>query len=414
MFDSEFAADAVQFAALAAKLVAGFDTQIDGPAAADSLSEILAAVRHGELLTCRLIERVDRTGEFAADGSASTVAYVRGVSGERSGWASRRVNIGRALVDRLPETAASWERGALGLDHASVIQQLTAKLSDELTTEIEEILAGAAEHVNPTELNSLGEAVKAQSAPDDAADDAEAKRQAQTLSVSQTMDGRWRLDGWLDAEAGMYVSNAIAAFLRKTPFDEAGGLDPIGLRRAEALVRIAKMATAHAESCNGEASGRHTVVTTLSLENLTSGLGTATVQGGGTITAAAARRMACDANIIPAVLNSASEIVDFGRTRRLISPGLRKVLNLRDGGCLAPGCDRPPADCDAHHRKHWTKKGGETVDTNLELFCTFHHHLVHEGGWTYKIIDAQTLHFYPPDGGPARISKRRGPGHLRS
>jgi hypothetical protein len=414
MFEISLLEAAAQFHALGAQIAASINSDTAGPLAAETLAEVLGGVRLGELATCRLMERVDRTGEFAADGSASTVAYVRGISGERSGWASRRVNIGRALVDRLPETAASWERGALGLDHAGVIQQLTAKLSDELTAEIEEILAGAAEHVNPTELNSLGEAVKAQSAPDDAADEAEAKRASQTLSVSQTMDGRWRLDGWLDAEAGMYVSNAIAAFLRKTPYDTEGGLDPIGLRRAEALVRIAKMATAHAETCNGEASGRHTVVTTISLENLTTGLGTATVQGGGTITAAAARRMACDANIIPAVLGGDSEIVDFGRTRRLVSPGLRKILNLRDGGCLFPGCDRPPADCDGHHRKHWTKNGGETVDTNLELFCEFHHHSVHEGRWTYKIIDATTLHFYPPDGGPLRISKRRGPGHLRS
>jgi hypothetical protein len=40
-------------------------------------------------------------------------------------------------------------------------------------------------------------------------------------------------------------------------------------------------------------------------------------------------------------------------------------------------------------------------------FCLFHHHLVHEGGWTYKIIDADTLHFFPPNGGPRLISKRR-------
>ncbi|MCW2548246.1 MAG: endonuclease, partial [Mycobacterium sp.] len=248
-------------------------------------------------------------------------------------------------MDRLPETLASWERGALGLEHASVVQQLTAKLDDDLTAEIEEILAGAAENVNPTELCSLGETVKAQSAPDDAADDAEQKRQSQTLSLSQTMDGRWRLDGWLDSEAGMYVSAAIAAFTRTTPLDVEGGLDPIGLRRAEALVRIAKMATAHAESCNGQSSGRHTVVVTIPLAQLISGIGTATVQGGGTITAAAARRLACDAANIPAVLNSASEIVDFGRTRRLVTPGQRRLLDLRDGGCLAPGCDRPAADC---------------------------------------------------------------------
>ena len=244
--------------------------------------------------------------------------------------------------------------------------------------------------------------------------DAEKKRLSQTLSLSQTLDGRWRLDGWLDSEAGAFVSAAIAAFTRTTPLSEVGGLDPIGLRRAEALVRIAKMATAHAESCNGESSGRHTMVVTIPLEFLTSGLGTATLPGGGTITAAAARRLACEANIIPAVLGGASEILDLGRSRRLASPGQRRFLNLRDGGCLFPGCDRPPADCDAHHRESWTRDHGESDVDNFELFCTFHHHLQHEGGWTYTIVDADTLHFRPPDGGPIRISKRRNRGRMRT
>jgi Domain of unknown function (DUF222) len=414
MFDSGFAADAEQYALLGARLVTRFDTEMEGPQAAESLSEVLAGVRAGELLTCRLMERVDRTGQFAADGSASMVAYVRGISGERSGWASRRVNVGRALADRLPETADAWGRGILGLEHASVIQQLTAKLDDELTGDIEAILAVAAEHVNPTELNSLGEAIKAQAAPEQADDDAAKKRAAQTLSVSQTMDGRWRLDGWLDSEAGAIVAAAIAAFTRKTPLDVEGGLDPIGLRRAEALVRIATMATAHSESCNGESSGRHTLVVTVPLDVLITGLGTATLPGGATLTASAARRLACDANLIPAVLGADSELLDLGRTRRLVSPGQRKALNLRDGGCLFPGCDRPPADCDAHHRKSWTKDHGKTNGDNLDLFCTYHHHLQHEGGWTYKIIDAHTLHFQPPGGGPTRISKRRHPARMRT
>jgi hypothetical protein len=413
VFDIGFAADAAQFAVLGARLVARFDAEMVGSQAAESLGEVLAGVRSGELLTSQLMERVDRSGEFAADGSASMVAYIRGVSGEGAGWASRRVNVGRALADSLPETASAWGRGALGLDHASVIQKLTAKLDDELTGEIEAILAVAAEHCTPTELNSLGEAIKAQAAPDEADGDAESKRASRTLSVSQTLDGRWRLDGWLDSEAGAFVSAAIAAFTRKTALDAEGGLDPIGLRRAEALVRIAKMATAHTESCNGESSGRHTLVVTIPLEFLTSGLGTATLTGGGTITAGAARRLACDANLIPAVLGGASELLDLGRTRQLVSPGQRQFLNLRDGGCLFPGCDRPPADCDAHHRKHWTKYGGKTNRENLDLFCLFHHHLVHEGGWTYQVADAQTLHFQPPDGGPIRISRRRTPGQMR-
>ena len=84
---------------------------MSGVLAAEVLPEILGAVRQGELATCRLLERVDRTGEFGCDGAASTVAYLRNLSGESNPWASERVQLGRALVDRMPTTAAAWQSG---------------------------------------------------------------------------------------------------------------------------------------------------------------------------------------------------------------------------------------------------------------------------------------------------------------
>ena len=48
---------------------------------------------------------------------------------------------------------------------------------------------------------------------------------------------------------------------------------------------------------------------------------------------AQARRLACQAGIIPVVLGGDSEILDVGRTRRLVTDAIRKALNLRDRGC---------------------------------------------------------------------------------
>ena len=83
-----------------------------------------------------------------------------------------------------------------------------------------------------------------------------------------------------------------------------------------------------------------------------SGIGSAEIQGRGIITAGAARRLACDYGIIPAVLGGVSQILDLGTPQRLATPTQRRNLALRDGGCLFPGCERPPAVCEAHHRKH--------------------------------------------------------------
>ncbi|HEX4432368.1 MAG TPA: hypothetical protein VHZ96_24060, partial [Frankiaceae bacterium] len=64
MFDSDLLADAAQFAVLGRRIAAAVTPETDGPLAADALVEVLAAVRAGELATCRLVERVDRSGEF--------------------------------------------------------------------------------------------------------------------------------------------------------------------------------------------------------------------------------------------------------------------------------------------------------------------------------------------------------------
>jgi hypothetical protein len=53
------------------------------------------------------------------------------------------------------------------------------------------------------------------------------------------------------------------------------------------------------------------------------------------------RRLACEASIVPCVLDTHGVPLDLGRTHRLVSAPLRTALNMRDRGCAFPGCDRP-------------------------------------------------------------------------
>ncbi len=172
-------------------------------------------MRQGELATCRLVERVDRTGEYAGEGAASTLAYLRNISGETNPWASERVQLGRALVDQLPTTAAAWQAGEIGLTHASVIRKAISTLEADLATEIEKALAEAAPHITPGQLADLAAVVKAAAAPEDAEERAAKQRANQKLNISRTFDGMYRLDAWLDTETGAEISAAIDAFTRK-------------------------------------------------------------------------------------------------------------------------------------------------------------------------------------------------------
>jgi hypothetical protein len=99
------------------------------------------------------------------------------------------------------------------------------------------------------------------------------------------------------------------------------------------------------------------------------------------ITPATARRQACDANLIPAVLGGASEVLDLGRSRRIFSRAQRRAAALRDGGCVWPKCQAALARCELHHPTYW-ENGGKTDHHNSANVCPFHHWLVHHTNWT--------------------------------
>ena len=122
--------------------------------------------------------------------------------------------------------------------------------------------------------------------------------------------------------------------------------------------------------------GLLTVVATIPVNLLESGLGLATLDNGGQLSAGQLRRLACSAGIIPAVLGSGSRVLDLGRRARFATPAQRIALAVRQSTCTAEGCDIPAAWCDAHHDRPWSQ-GGRTDLDDLRLLCPRHHRLVH-------------------------------------
>ena len=146
-----------------------------------------------------------------------------------------------------------------------------------------------------------------------------------------------------------------------------------------------------------------TVIVTIPLASLRTELGTAGLLGGGLvpgdestgdlITAAQARRLACTAKILPAVLGGDSIPLDLGRARRLFSPGQRKALLVRDTTCSAEGCDIPGTWCDAHHLAPWSTGGGTDLANGI-LLCNHHHHRAHDTGFTTDRLPNGDIRFH--------------------
>jgi hypothetical protein len=126
------------------------------------------------------------------------------------------------------------------------------------------------------------------------------------------------------------------------------------------------------------------------------------IQGVGGIEPETARRLACHADLIGAVVDARGEVLALGRTRRLVSRAQRRALMIRDSMCQFPGCHQT-GHLDAHHIVAWAA-GGPTDLDNLILICRWHHTAVHEGGMT--IVPAAEpsagprWQFVMPDGTP--------------
>jgi hypothetical protein len=216
------------------------------------------------------------------------------------------------------------------------------------------------------------------------------ERRAQThrfLEFKNDGDGSVLIRGSLPvtaAEPFIRIVDAYAAAEKRS----LDALDPNteyvtpAMRRADGLLA---MVQAHTQGALAPSNGgdRPRIVVTLSYDKLVkqctdAGLGAELIRSGEKLPASVVRQLLCDADLLPAVLNGDSEPLDVGRTQRLVTPPIRAALELRDGGCVFPGCEKPPEACHAHHLVPWWA-GGRTCLENLVLACPHHHGIIEPG-----------------------------------
>jgi hypothetical protein len=112
---------------------------------------------------------------------------------------------------------------------------------------------------------------------------------------------------------------------------------------------------------------------------------------------AQARRMACRAGVIPAVLDGAGRVLDLGRKSRLATPAQILALRIQQHGrCAISGCDRPAHTCEAHHWRQPWAAGGRTDLAGLILLCPRHH----------TLADTPGMHTAPQPDGRFRLHRR--------
>jgi hypothetical protein len=152
-----------------------------------------------------------------------------------------------------------------------------------------------------------------------------------------------------------------------------------------------------------------TVPVTALVDGESAGQAPGTLPGTGVqVAPSTARRLACAAGVLPAVLDGNGRVLDLGRRSRLATPAQRLALYVQQHGvCAIQGCDRPASWGDAHHwKRRWTDGATTNLD-DLILICARHHTLAHKPGATVQPADHPphdpVLGAHPPHGRTYRI-----------
>lgn len=127
-----------------------------------------------------------------------------------------------------------------------------------------------------------------------------------------------------------------------------------------------------------------TVVVTIEHDRLREALGAAHLDTGHDLSAGEARRLACSAGILPAVLDGSTLPLDLGRTKRFFTESQRVALATTYDACAADGCDRPFAWSDLHHEDPWSRGGATDLALAVPL-CGSHHRRAHDARYDHRV-----------------------------
>ncbi len=191
----------------------------------------------------------------------------------------------------------------------------------------------------------------------------------------------------LKSKIGRLVENMFHSGDREIPVDVMPWIEPNDHRQAQALIALVNGAS----ETVSDVTARAEIVVHVDLETLKSGLhagGTCRTALGADLPVETVRRLACEAEILPVVLDGRSVPIDVGRSKRLATVHQRRALEAMHPTCAIPDCEVIFDHCNVHHIDYW-ENGGATDLNNMVPLCSRHHHAAHEGGWKLK-IDPET------------------------
>lgn len=295
-------------------------------------------------------------------------------------------------LHRFGQLADALRDGRINERQATAVTGVLRKLPDDLAPDAEHAaettMVGYCNEFDSQQLATLSRHLLDVVAPE-IADAAEARRMEREHRAAQrgrhlhfTDDGHGStlIKGSLPAADASLLKEQIDAIAQQLHRTSLERLDPLAeevtwpMRRADALAELARKAAASQVAPKHGGDRPHMTIL-IDYAMLLADCQRAGLADGTQLTASQLRQYACDAGVLPVILGGPSGVLDVGRQQRLVTLDIRKALHARDQGCVFPGCNRPAADCDAHHIIPWQQQG-DTSLANLCLLCKHHHNLL--------------------------------------
>jgi hypothetical protein len=369
---------------------------------AEVVGEWERAIRRMEATKLALVAAADRTSVAADAGCASTSAWLAKQTRAGGASAARTVRLATAVEEKLPGTAAALADGDVSAEHAGVIAQavsrLPARLRDDQVAEVERSLVRKARRLDPVQLRRIARRALAAVERDQAVVDAHEDGQFRDEEAIAYARTRLTLhDNHDGTTTGHFTVPTLAASILRKVLDAmtaprrgrlGQGRDQVGGPRVdrdwahERGIAFGQLLE-HLPTDRLHGKVAATVVVTLDLDTLRDRLKVARIDTGDLLSAAGARRLACQAGLIPAVLGGKSLPLDLGRQQRLYSEHQRVAGAVRHSTCVADGCEVPYAWSELHHRRPWSR-GGRTDLDDLFPLCGFHHRRIHDPDYQHR------------------------------
>jgi Domain of unknown function (DUF222) len=350
--------------------------------AAEKRQALIALARGEERLRALRLQVMAAAGDVSDEaGARSTGALVAHLTRRDARAAAADGKLAETLDRRFPLTREAWRRGEVNGDQAAVIARTLTRVGgsadpDQLAR-AEEHLVDQAGHFGPDELARLGARIWEVICPGEAeAREAEALARAERDARAQTRvnlkrcgDGSTLLSARIPDEVAGRLRRLLDAYTsprrEHVEHDGVEARDPATGERLPRERLLGQALCALVEHADPDKLPKHgcmatTVLVTMPLQWLREQVGHGSLCDGSLLSAAEARRLACNGSIIPAVLDGESRILDLGHASRLFDRHQRVALEHRDRHCRAEGCTIPAAWCEAHHLTPWSHGAGPT------------------------------------------------------